>query len=321
MKYIKRIVQIVITIGLIAFIFYKYIDLEKLANLIEKIDYIYILPSLILIYAQRLIETYNIKINLEVFNIDEPFLKIFKYKLISNFYSLMLPSGIIAGGVTWYLLSKDNGKRAQVGSVLVYNKLVYFATFIPIVFIGFLFEPRLNELNIGIYLMIFTIVLILGISIFFFEPSYQLFKRISTFFVNLIKIKRLNKINNEIWNSIKLSHSLPLKNIIIIWSFSFIYNVLIVIFMYLFMFMVDIKLQFYVPIILLIINTLVYNLPFSINGYGVKEISYIWVLDSFYHIPSEKSLLLSLGSSIFTIFFIGLPGAFLSMNTKLTKES
>ncbi|MHA2013516.1 MAG: hypothetical protein ACTSWG_14195, partial [Candidatus Helarchaeota archaeon] len=63
--------------------------------------------------------------------------------------------------MTWYLLSKDNGKRAQVASVIVYLRILNLITLLPFALLGIYLEPKLKAYNIQSYVLVFGLLLLI----------------------------------------------------------------------------------------------------------------------------------------------------------------
>ncbi|RKZ75850.1 MAG: hypothetical protein DRQ57_06080 [Gammaproteobacteria bacterium] len=302
------ILKLCLSISIIAYVLYNYIDVDKFFLSLQNIN-ILILPLLIILhYLRRFIVAYQIKITLIPFQIHILTYNVFKIHLIATFYGLVLPGSIAGGGVSWYLLSKDNGRRAEVASVLVYLQILNLMTLLPFALIGIYFEPQLKLYNIETYVFILSLLLICMLLPFFIRPIAKLFESLFNTLISLIPSnslsKRLSEANRNVWNAIHITGKMPFflqTQVIII---SFVSQVLVIIAMYLALITVNIEVPILTATWLVALLTIITMLPITIAGIGVRDISLIFILNKFYAIPPESAVILStLLLSIGMIFF------------------
>ncbi len=291
------VLKVTFSIGVIIFIFYNYITINDFIQTVQNINY-FLLPFLILlVYFTRLLIAYQTKISLVPFNIQTSTFNIFKIHLISTFYSLVLSSDIIAGGVSWHLLSKDNGRRAEVASVIVYLRILNLITLLPFVLLGIYLEPKLKAYNIQPYVLIFGLLLLIMLLPFFWHKLTLLTESTLNYLISLIPIKKLSKrlleANDNVWNSVKISQAMPLNFTFKVITLSLISQILAIIFMYYTLEMVNIHLPFSVATWLIALAIIIAILPLTIGGIGVRDISFVFILNELYSVPAEASLLAS----------------------------
>ncbi|MFK5970341.1 MAG: lysylphosphatidylglycerol synthase transmembrane domain-containing protein [Candidatus Marithrix sp.] len=309
-KKIFFILKLCLSIAIIAYVLYNYINIDEFILSLKNIN-IFILPLFIILhYFKRAIIAYQIKIALIPFQIHIPTYNIFKIHLIATFYGLILPGSIAGGGVSWYLLSKDNGKRAEVASILIYLQILNLITLLPFALIGIYFEPQLKSYNIEIYVFILSLLLICMLIPFFIRPVAKIFESLFNTIISLIPSnslsKRISEANHNVWNAIHITGKMNFifqSKIIII---SFISQILGIVAMYLALITVNIELPILTATWLVALLTIIAMLPITIAGIGVRDISLIFILGTFYAIPSESAVILSTLFLFVGMIFFGL---------------
>jgi glycosyltransferase 2 family protein len=311
------ILKLAFSIGVIVFVFYYYININYLIKTIQNINYL-ILPFLIILFCIiRLLLAYQTKISLVPFNIQINTFNIFKIHLITSFYSLILPGELLTGGVTWYLLSKDNGKRAEVASVLVYLRILNIITLIPFALLGIYFEPRLKEYDVQFYIFIFGFLLLIMLLPFFWSKLAFFIEFIFNYIISLIPLKRISKrlleANRNVWHSVRINQEMPIHFVVKIVILSFFCQLLSIIALYFLLEMVNIHLSFSVVSWLLALLVIISFIPLTIAGIGIRDLSLIFVLQEFYAISSESSLLLSTVILLVSTIFFGIWGGYYAL--------
>jgi hypothetical protein len=317
-KFFLWLLKLAFSSSIILFIFYKYVDINDFIQTTRNINYL-ILPFLLsLIYFIRLLLAYQTKISLTPFNIYTSTRDIFKIHLVSTFYSLILPSDLIAGGVSWYLLSKESGRRAEVASVIAYLRVLNLITLLPFAWLGIYFEPKLKEYHIQFYTLTFGLLLLIMLLPFFWCKMAVLIESLFNYLISLIPLEKLSKrlleANYNVWNSVRISREMPIDFTVKIIILSVIFQLITIISMYLTLEMVNIHLPLSVSAWLLAILAIIALIPLAIAGIGIRDISLVFVLKEFYSIPPESALLLSTVILLIGgIFFGGILGGYYAM--------
>ena len=262
--------KITLSFTIIIVMFYTYIDINKFIYILPNIDYSILLLLIFLIYVIRLLVAYQTKISLTPFNIQTNTHEIFKIHLISTFYSLILSSDLIAGGVSWYLLSKENGRRAEIASVIVYLRILNLITLLPFALLGIYFEPKLEEYNIQIYILMFGLILLVMLLPFFWHSLAIFTESLLNYLISLLPLKKLSnrllEANQNVWNAVKVSREMPIRFNIKIIILSFASQLLAIVFMYLALKMVNIHLPISVATWLIALVVIIAMLPLTIAG-------------------------------------------------------
>lgn len=309
--------KITLSFTIIIVMFYTYIDINKFIYILPNIDYSILLLLIFLIYVIRLLVAYQTKISLTPFNIQTNTHEIFKIHLISTFYSLILSSDLIAGGVSWYLLSKENGRRAEIASVIVYLRILNLITLLPFALLGIYFEPKLEEYNIQIYILMFGLILLVMLLPFFWHSLAIFTESLLNYLISLLPLKKLSnrllEANQNVWNAVKVSREMPIRFNIKIIILSFASQLLAIVFMYLALKMVNIHLPISVATWLIALVVIIAMLPLTIAGIGVRDFSFVFILKELYSVSPESSLLLSTVMLLINVLFGGIWGGYYAM--------
>ena len=291
------ILKILLSISIVFYVLNYHIDINKIFLSAQNINLL-ILPLLVILhYLRRFIIAYQTKITFLPFLIQISTYNIFKIHLIATFYGLILPGSIAGGGVSWYLFSKDNGKRAEVASVLVYLQIINLITLLPFALIGIYFEPQFKSYDIETYVFILSLLLICMLIPFFIRSIARLFEVLFNTLISLIPSnslsKRISEANHNVWNAIHMTGKMNFifqSKIIII---SFISQILGIVAMYLALITVNIEVPILTATWLVALLTIITMFPITIAGIGVRDLSLILILGTFYSIPSESAIILS----------------------------
>jgi len=221
----------------------------------------------------------------------------------------------------WYLLSKDNGRRAEVASVIVYLRILNLITLLPFALIGIYFEPQLKSYHLETYVFVLLLLLTFMFLPFFIRPIAKLFESLFNTLILLILAgslsKRLSEANRNIWNAINITGKMSFFLQIQIITISFISQVLIIVAMYLALITVNIEVPILTATWLVALLTIIAMLPITIAGIGVRDISLIFILDKFYSIPPESAVILStLLLFVGMIFFGAILGGYYAVTYK-----
>jgi uncharacterized protein (TIRG00374 family) len=312
------ILKLLLSIAIIIYILYSYINVDELFLSLQNIN-ILILPLLIILpYLTRFTVAYQTKIALLPFQIWISTYNVFKIQLIATLYGIVLPGSIVGGGVSWYLLSKDNGRRAEVASMLVYLRIINLMTLLPLALIGIYLEPQLKSYHLESSVLVLLLLLAFMLVPFFIHPIASRLESWLNILIRLVPVKSLSKrlleANRNVWNAIKITGRMPisLQTQIIAWSI--ISQILAIMAMNLALITVNIEVPLLTATWLVALLTLISMLPITIAGIGVRDFSLIVILDKFYAIPPELAILLStLLLFINVIFFGAILGGYYAM--------
>lgn len=316
-------IKVILAIILFSYIFFFYLDYNKLSSSISEVNYLLFLSIVPLGFLIRILNAYQTKILLEPFGIKYSSYHIFKVNHIAMFYSMFLPGDLAGGAVTWHYLSRDSGMRAQVATVIVLVRVINLISLIPFAVLGFYYEPRIVQLGYQNYIILFGILSFSMIIPFFSTTTAYFFENLFFIFIKLFpyrKIRpRLVEANTNFWNSVRFCKSFPkqiVSNFIFGISMIFIANITTLVSFI----SVGVNLSLFIYFWVNSFNAIVLYLPINLFGIGGVALSAVLIYNNFYDVTTDKIILALTISYIFNLIF-PLLGAYYNATLKSKKET
>lgn len=284
----------IIGIGLFVYLLIK-LDILKVIQQVKNVNLFYILLALILTFFFLIIQTVKWYVIARKQKITIPFIDAFKINLISSFYGFVTPSKI--GSIMRIdYLNRYKGTTGKGLSNFVIDKVLDLSSlFILTLVFGFLFYKSLIS-NSYWYLIcaMFGVMIILSLILYRKESS----KRFLRFVHRLFIPKKLKEKSKELFNS--FYEDMPSLGFL---SFVFVINLVNWIIGYIAIYFISLSLGIeigYIPfLVIMIISTLVAQIPITINGLGTREITLISLFGLF-GIESVKVFSMSILNIIIT---------------------
>ena len=307
-RMILSIIKLLITCIILYYVFYHYIDFNDFLTAFKKIHLGLLLVLLVISFAFRYLSAYQIHYYFKkVFDSKLGTNFVFKVQLISSFYGVVLPGDLAGGLITWYMISDKSGERAASASVIVFLRLMSIITLIAFTAIGLVFEEKLIDINLRVYIIILAVLFLLMFIPFVSSKSATIMKQFFRMIIQKTPAAnwrhKLVQLSNKLWDSV-----ITCTNVdpgVMLWtvSISILCHLFLILFTYLLMIMVGINLPFQVSVWLLGAINLVQLLPVSFAGLGVRDISIIYLLGKYYQVAPESSLILSTFFLAFSLIF------------------
>ncbi len=232
---------------------------------------------------------------------------VFKAQLITSFYGLVLPGDLAGGLITWYLISEKSGEKAASASVIVFLRLLSIITLIVFTAIGLVFEEKLIDLNLRVYVMIMALLFLLMFVPFVSSRAATAAKEFTRTIVRKTPHatwrNALDRLNSKLWDAVITCTRIDRGVMLWTLALSVLYHLSLILFAYMLMILVGISLPFQVSVWLLGAVNLVQMLPVSFAGLGVRDISIIYLLGKYYQVAPETSLVLSTFFLAFSLLF------------------
>lgn len=286
---IFKIIQILVTIGLLALVFYQvglfseqgrkgFIDLIKGADLAWLV--LSILVG-VLINMSSALKWYMLT---RARGMAAGYWRIFSYYLIGQFYNLILPTSVGGDVVRSYELGKFSGKQADsLASVFVER---YTGVLVLLLLSGVAVLSRLAVFNVDfviVSLLAFTVILGFIAWMVFDTRLYQWFRSLLTQRFSLTE-KLFTKID-------KLLLSIDIykrDRSAIIWAFinSFVFYFIAVINVYVTARVFQLEVDFVDMLVATPIIMLIMNIPLSVGNLGLMEFAYINVFQLMGYSPA-----------------------------------
>lgn len=255
----------------------------------------------------RFLWAYQISITQAPMDMHFSVYAIFRIQMIATFYSLILPGDLLAGGVSWYKLSRPERKYIEAGALLIFFRLVQISCLVFIGLIVALGDPQIGSTEFRT-LIIFGLLSIIFMWILFFSNQVT---RIFDFIVNKVNgkvpfLKRFYETVEKFLNTILKFRALGVKRLLFVFGVSLFAQFLGLVFFFSLARAVGIQLPFFVIGWISTFVTIIQLIPISIAGLGIREASYAVLLND-YGISLEQAISFSI--TIFAVFIIvGLVG-------------
>lgn len=310
---ILSIIKLLITCIILYYVFYHYIDFNDFLTAFKNIHPWLLLVLLVISFAFRYLSAYQIHYYFKkVFDSKLGTNYVFKVQLISCFYGLVLPGDLAGGLITWYMISDKSGEKAASASVIIFLRIMSIITLIAFTAIGLVFEEKLIDLNLRVYIIIMAVLFLLISIPFVSSKAATIMKQFSRVILEITPSKawrnKLVQLSNKLWDSVIACTNVNLGVILWTLSISVLSYLLSILFTYLLMLMVGIHLPFQVSVWLIGVINIVQLLPVSFLGLGVRDISIIYLLGEFYQVKPENSEVLSTFFLAFNLIFILMGG-------------
>jgi len=314
-RLIFNIIKLLITGAIFYYIFDKYIQYNDFLTALKYFQPWLFVYLLIIVFTCRYLNAYQIHYYFKkVFNSKLGTNFVFKAQQISAFYGLVLPGDLAGGLITWYMVSDKSGEKAASASVIISLRLMSIITLIAFTAVGLVFEKKLIDINLRVYIVILAVLFLLMFIPFVSLKTATIMKKFSRAILQITPVAnwrhKLVYLSNKLWDSV-----ITCTNVdpgVILWtvSMSILCHFLLILFAYLLMIMVGINLPFQVSVWLLGAINLVQLLPISFAGLGVRDISIIYLLGKYYQVAPESSLILSTLFLAFSLIFVLMGGMF-----------
>lgn len=307
-RLILNVMKLLITGAIFYYIIDKYIQYNDFLTALKYIQPWMFIYLLIISLIFRYLNAYQIHYYFKkAFNSKLGTNFVFKAQLISSFYGLVLPGDLAGGLITWYMISDKSGGKAASASVIIFLRLMSIITLITFTAIGLVFEEKLIDINLRVYIIILAVLFLLMFIPFVSSKAATIMKQFSRAIIQITPAAnwrhKLVQLSNKLWDSVITCTNVDLGVMLWTVSMSMLCHLFLILFTYLLMIMVGIDLPFQVSVWLIGAINLVQLLPISFAGLGVRDISIIYLLGKYYHVAPESSLILSTFFLAFSLIF------------------
>ncbi len=293
--------QLTFTIVVLILLF-KSINLSTLTQILGSIKIWPLLFSLLITFLMRFLWAYQISITQAPMDMHFSVYAIFRIQMIATFYSLVLPGDLLAGGVSWYKLSRPGRKYVEAGALLIFFRLVQISCLVFIGLIVALWDPQIGSPEFRTLIIIGLLSIIIMWILFFSNQVIRIFD----FIVSRVNwdssfLTSLYDNVEKLLNTILRFRTLGINRLIFVFGLSLIAQSLGLVYFFSLARAVDIQLPFFVIGWISTFVTIIQMIPISIAGLGIREASYAVLLND-YGISPEQAISFSI--TIFAVFVI-----------------
>jgi uncharacterized protein (TIRG00374 family) len=292
-----RLIQIgrfALAAALLAILFVRFINPKDLASAFRQLRPGFILLTFVSYLLWRAFSTWQLSYIMKCRDLALPFWRIFRVHTIAILFSTALPSDFAGAAATWYMLSRDTGKRAIVANSLIYLRILTLIVLAAFAYAGLMLEPVGTSFK--------EAHLLAGISGAIFVCLCLVLTRAGTHFVEFCLnavLSVLSKFSQRVRLAIAASgfftearalQRLPLRNHIGIWTWSLAVNLAAALITFFAMRAAAIALPFAVSMWLIGVIAVIQIVALTPGGLGLREFSIVALLKSAYDIAPEKAL-------------------------------
>lgn len=273
------------------------VDIQKSLNTIKIARLELLLLSIFITFLEQLVITYKWIVLLKVKNFSISIWRLLNINLIAGFWGLFLPSSLSIDILRGYYLTRDDsGKALSVSSIIV-DRVMGILSLLFIALMGIMISGSLlSGINIEIYILLFTCLIVALGFVFFYEKTY--------FFIT----KYLSKKRNNIFEKISKLYSIVYefkkypKTLVHSFLLSILVQILRIIAIYYISEAFSLNIDIIYFFILVPITMITVMIPISVGGIGVREGSFI-AFFSLVGLSFNDAVLISLTITLKVILF------------------
>jgi uncharacterized membrane protein YbhN (UPF0104 family) len=294
---VKIIVHALKAAVVVFFVYYvidRYVEIENLVLAAATMKVMPIIMAATGMFVFRIAQAYQLIVALIPYRIHPHWSSVLKIQLISSFYSFLLPGDILAGGITWHMLSVDTGRRAAVAAVIAYSRLLNIVILFPFALAGIYLEPRLQAVDGHMYVLALGTITAVVCLPFVWKSAARCLEFTIETLTSPLRSGRLNAALKAMWEAIHVCREMPFKYVALLLGLAITSQLINVAIMWLMAQSVQVNLPFSVFLWLRALLAVIQMFPLPLSGTGVREFSLIYLLEKLYGVAAEKAFLLSL---------------------------
>lgn len=273
----KRILQILVTTGLIVFVCYSagFFSAEgraQFASVLERVDWQLVTLSLLVTFIQNLVSAWKWHLVVVAKQLKGGFMLLLKYLYVSRLYNLILPTSMGGDVIRVYRLGKLNDSMERGAASVFVERFAGMLVLLILSAISFVFMVKGDN---RIFLLSFGFVLLVTFGLGWAATDSR-FVRVLEYFADKTGIGLLEKVSGK-FDAFQSSIREVGKNrsfVMRLFLLSILFYILAVVSVWVSALAFDRSVEFIDIVIAVPVIMLVMNLPVSIGGLGLMEASY-----------------------------------------------
>lgn len=309
-KKAKTILRVIVSILLLGFLFWKFVDLREFYQIIKKTNLLYFILAYLSAMLGIIISSVRWKVILEHNKQKIGLIELISLYFIGKFYNLIIPGTISGDIVRSYKSSLKKGDRATLFLSVFLERIVGFVGLLLVMILGLIILYDSLPKEIIIQLIGLVTFLVIGFLLINYKPFKNLLLSIAkTKFLNKYNLK--NKIQKT-YRSFKSLKNLKLLVKTLLLSLIFIFLSFLSTFLIAKSINVDIPFLYLASVIPII--TIFTMIPISFAGTGIREGLYIYFF-SHVGVGNEEAVTIGILGLIMLIV-TGLIGGIINLVSK-----
>lgn len=303
------LIKLAVTVSVTAFVLTHVVNWASLSRAAANFPLSALAALALLLLLQRIVLAWQTRLALAHARVVLSTLRVFHIHLVTSFLSTVLPGELAGAAVSWHMFSKDSGRRAATAAALIYLRLVGFSMLVLVSATGIFFEPRLLDLHA--HWLVLSAAAVVGLpTLSFLSPTIARgLEKISVFITSRIPWTHLKSALASFWASVHEFSRMSGRTQAAIWIAAFGAYGLAVVGGLLTLRATHIQVPFISIVWLIPVITLASLVPFTLAGFGVRELGVATLMSHWYSVPVEQSVLFSLAlGTIGVIVSVGFGG-------------
>jgi len=291
-KFLKAL-QVLVSLSLLAFLISR-TDIKAILSIVSSSNLLFLAVAFLIYVSTVFIVSCRWYILLQTQRINLPFKKLVSLYFIGLFFNNFLPTSVGGDLYRAYGAAKQNGKMALcLASVFTERLIGFFAITVMVLFSLIFISPEMGGNYVLILSILFLSLLLFFLLLFFNQRFFSYLTQI----LEKIKAMGIGKKLVHFSESVNLYRRYP-GTLLRVFAISISYQLFIVVFSYSVSQALGLGLSVFDFILFVPVIGLVSMFPLSVNGVGVREAGYVFLLS---RVGRGSSEALSLSLMIYAI--------------------
>lgn len=288
--------KVALTTGLLVYVGIRWIDWPNLSLAARQLQWATLISLIALTLLQRVVHAYEGVLCFSGMGVRLTTWQVARAQWIAGFYGFALPGDVVAGGITWHLLSRDSGgERSAIAAGLVYLRLLNYLMLVPLALLGAAMDSHLSDYRVSAGMATMGLLLALALVPLVSERAFSVLQRLCDWSVGRPGAPGwMKRTKDVVLGAVKRSHSLRANVTVALVGLALVANILAVVVFYLASQAIHLSLPLYVALWMVGLQTLIYAVPFTLAGTGLREVSMIFLLGKLYGVSADNAVLLSI---------------------------
>ena len=184
--------KIVVSLGILAYIFTKVVDVRHLLENLREANLTYFLAAVGVYFLVQALSAYRWYLLLKPQGIEIPYLKILAFYFLGMYFNFFLPSAIGGDFFRIYYLNKETKRLSASTASVFLDRDIGMAGLVLVALVAALASPNSTEINRLAPIFAFIAVAFLAANLaLFYRPTYNLLHR-------LLSLFRMTKVDEKI---------------------------------------------------------------------------------------------------------------------------
>jgi hypothetical protein len=300
--------KIAISAAALAYVFTRRVDLRSLQSARSATNLYWLLPSAIMALLVRWLTAVQFHRLAGSLGPAPSVPRIMKAQLIASLFSTFSPGEVLSSSVSWHYLARDQRNYANTGAVLVYLKLVTYASISLVALLGVVLEPGLRSMHVAALASAVLLACAVSAVPFWHGPSAAAARRGAEAIARALPLGRWSHRVQTIPSRLLVLHELPSAQLFSPVLLSLLINIVGAIGIGFTLQAGGVRIPWHACLWLRAVLTVVQAVPISIAGTGVRELTLVFLLGRVFGSPSAHVIiasLLILGVNLFFGLLIG----------------